>query len=210
MAVVFKAVSFGSAGRKRQNRIQAIQRLHRTLFVDTKHCGVERRLEVQADDVSRLLFKPGRCWPYSGAVDGVGFRRESTPELPDCAKRPDAQKAFACSNESSRRGGLLCGVQNPGFLTDDLLRDNLAMMSRIQTRQAFFNKTLFSPSNEILATAFLLNDGSIRLPGRQPKDHLRTPHFSCFILREAAIFSGSRRSCGASLNLVADTLKFTK
>ena len=57
MAVVFKAVAFGPTGRKRQNRIQAIQRLDGTLFVDTEHCGVERRLEVQADDIGRLLFK---------------------------------------------------------------------------------------------------------------------------------------------------------
>jgi hypothetical protein len=53
-------------------------------------------------------------------------------------------------------------------------------MSGIQTRQAFFNKTLFPPSNEVLATTFLFHNGSIRLSGRQPKDDLRTPHFSCF------------------------------
>src|SRR5260370_16299105 len=57
MAIVFKAVSFGSTGRKWQNRIQPIQRLDGTLFVNTEHCSVERRLEVQADDVGSLLFK---------------------------------------------------------------------------------------------------------------------------------------------------------
>jgi hypothetical protein len=51
-------------------------------------------------------------------------------------------------------------------------------MSRIQTRQAFFNKTLFPSSNEVLTAAFLLNNGSIRLPGSQSKDHLRRTHFS--------------------------------
>ena len=57
MAVVFKAVSFGATGRKRQNRIQAIQRLDGTLFVDTEHRGAQWWLEVQANDVGRVLFK---------------------------------------------------------------------------------------------------------------------------------------------------------
>ena len=57
MAIIFEAVSFRPTGRERQNGIQTIQRLDGTLFVDTEHCGVERRFEVQADDIGRLLFK---------------------------------------------------------------------------------------------------------------------------------------------------------
>jgi hypothetical protein len=57
MAVVFKAVSFGPTGGKWQNRIQAIQRLDGTFLVDAEHRGVEWWLEVQANDVGRLLFK---------------------------------------------------------------------------------------------------------------------------------------------------------
>ena len=41
------------------------------------------------------------------------------------------------------------------------------------------NKSRFPPRNEVLTTALLLTDGSIRLPVRELKDHLRTPHFSC-------------------------------
>ena len=74
--------------------------------------------------------------------------------------------------------GLFSRLQNPGFLADDLLRDNLATMPRIQTRQAFFNKSGFPPRNEVLTTALLLTDGSIRMPGRELKDHLGPPHFS--------------------------------
>ena len=57
MPIIFKAVSFGATGRKRQHRIQTIQRLDGTLFVDTEYCGAQRRLEVQANDIGRLLFK---------------------------------------------------------------------------------------------------------------------------------------------------------
>src|ERR1700726_505665 len=56
MAIIFKAVSFSPTGRERQNRVQTIQRLDGTLFVDTEHCGVERRLEEQADETGGLLF----------------------------------------------------------------------------------------------------------------------------------------------------------
>ncbi len=123
---------------------------------------------------------PDRYWPYSGAVDGVGSRPEPTPEPPGCGKHPDTLPAFGCSNESIHRRRLLSRFQNPGLQGNDLFRDNLATMSGIQTGQAFFNKTLFPPSNEHLAAAFLFHNGSIRLSGRQPKNHLRTPHFSCF------------------------------
>jgi len=48
-------------------------------------------------------------------------------------------------------GRLLSRLQNPGLLTDDRLRDNLATMSRIQTRQAFLNKSFFRErSNDFL------------------------------------------------------------
>jgi hypothetical protein len=74
--------------------------------------------------------------------------------------------------------GLFSRLQNPGFLADNLLRDNLATMPGVQTRQAFFDKSVFPSRNEVLTAALLLADGSIRLPGREQKDYLRTPHFS--------------------------------
>jgi hypothetical protein len=37
-----------------------------------------------------------------------------------------------------------------------------------------------SANRTAFAAAFLFHNGSIRLSGRQAKDHLRTPHFSCF------------------------------
>src|SRR5260370_12089647 len=48
MAIIFKAVSFSPTGRNRQNRVQTIQRLDGTLFVDTEHSGVDRQLELPA------------------------------------------------------------------------------------------------------------------------------------------------------------------
>ncbi len=57
VTVILKAVSFGSARGQRQNRVQAVQRMDGTLFVDAEDCRVKRRLELKSNDVGCLLFK---------------------------------------------------------------------------------------------------------------------------------------------------------
>src|SRR5437016_1104657 len=57
MTVVLESMSFGPAGRKRQNRVQAIQRLDGALLVNAEYSGVHRRFEVQADDIGGFLFE---------------------------------------------------------------------------------------------------------------------------------------------------------
>ena len=49
MAIVFEAMPFGPAGRKGQNRVQAIQGLDSTLLVGTEYCSMYRRIEVQSN-----------------------------------------------------------------------------------------------------------------------------------------------------------------
>src|SRR5258708_39931203 len=121
MAIVFKAVSFGSTGRKWQNRIQPIQRLDGTLFVNTEHCSVERRLEVQVDDVGSLLFKlrigAGHIAAQSMGLDsGASHPTVRNPQMSSQLSGTPMSRAIG------RR--LLSRLQNPGFLADDLLRDN--------------------------------------------------------------------------------------
>ena len=57
MAVVLEAMPFSAAGRKWQNRIQAIQRLDGALLVHAEDRGMPRRVEVQPDDVGGFFFK---------------------------------------------------------------------------------------------------------------------------------------------------------
>src|ERR1700751_1363033 len=57
MTKIFKAMPFGSARGKGQNRVKPIERLDSALLIDTEHCSVEWRLKVHANDVGRLLFK---------------------------------------------------------------------------------------------------------------------------------------------------------
>ena len=166
MAIIFKAVSFRPTGRERQDGVQTIQRLDGTLFVDTEHCGVQRRFEVQADDIGRLLFK-FRIGTGHIAAQSMGLDPGPSPHPSHPAVRntqiPCQLSGAPMSRSIGRR--LLSRFQNSGLQGNDLLRDNLATMSGIQTRQAFFNKTLFPPSNEHLAAAFLFHNGSIRLSG---------------------------------------------
>ena len=59
MAVILKTVSLGSAGRKGQHRIQAVQGLDCSLFVYAKDGGMIRRVQIKADNVGGLLLEVG-------------------------------------------------------------------------------------------------------------------------------------------------------
>jgi hypothetical protein len=59
MAVILKTMCLGSAGRKRQHRIQAVQGLDGSLFVHAKDGGMIRRVQIKADNVGGLLLEVG-------------------------------------------------------------------------------------------------------------------------------------------------------
>jgi hypothetical protein len=59
MTVVLKTVSLGPSGRQRQDWIEAVEGLDSALFGDTKECGIDRSLQIQADDVAALVSKSG-------------------------------------------------------------------------------------------------------------------------------------------------------
>src|SRR5215207_1422733 len=54
MLEILKAVALGTAGRKGQNRIEAIESLNGALFIHAEHGRVGRRLEIEADNVGSL------------------------------------------------------------------------------------------------------------------------------------------------------------
>src|SRR5437660_281967 len=57
MTKILKAMSFGSARGERQNRVKSVKCLDSALLIDTEDRSVYRRLQVEANDVGRLLFK---------------------------------------------------------------------------------------------------------------------------------------------------------
>src|SRR5437016_13844746 len=78
MAVILKAMPFGSSGRERQNRIEPIQGLDSAFLVDAENSGIGRRLEVKADDVGGLLFK---LWIITDhvAAQTMGLQTDAPP-----------------------------------------------------------------------------------------------------------------------------------
>src|SRR6185312_6362115 len=144
MTIILKAVSFSSTGRERQHWIQTIQCLDGTLFVDTEHCSVERRFKVQTEDIGRLLFKL-RVGARHVAAYPMGLNSGPRPDT-RYSTMGNAQMLSQPSGAPMSRaigGCLLSGSQNSGLLGDDGLRDNLATMPGIQTRQALFKKRSF-------------------------------------------------------------------
>ena len=69
-------MALGAARRKRQHRIELIQRLNGGLFIDTKHGGMLRRAQVQPDNVSGLDFEI-RIVAGHVALKRCGFRPAS-------------------------------------------------------------------------------------------------------------------------------------
>src|SRR5260221_6027154 len=57
MTKILKAMSFGSARGEGQNRVKSVECLDSALLIDTEDRSVYRRLKVQANNVSRPLFK---------------------------------------------------------------------------------------------------------------------------------------------------------
>src|SRR6266403_565240 len=75
VTVVLKTVSLGSSGRERQHGIESVQSLDGALFVDAEDSRIDRRLQIQANDISSLGFKiRGRRWPCSGEGGGAAVR----------------------------------------------------------------------------------------------------------------------------------------
>ena len=76
MAVVLEAMPFSAAWRKRQNRVQTIQRLYGALLVHAEDSGMS---EVQADACPPLsLQTPDHRWSYNYATDALGAQIDAT------------------------------------------------------------------------------------------------------------------------------------
>ena len=75
MTKILKPMPLGSPGGERQNRVKSVECLDSALFIDTEDRRVERRLNVQADNIGGLLFKlEGHRWSGNHAPDEVEYR----------------------------------------------------------------------------------------------------------------------------------------
>ena len=104
VTIIFKAMPLGASGRRRQHRIESVQRLNRCLFVDAKHRGVLRRIHVQ----NRLYRPPflqiaDRQRPCSGQADAASSVPAPTPAAPSIYSTPALPRA---SRHAPMRGAV--------------------------------------------------------------------------------------------------------
>src|SRR5260221_993323 len=138
MAVVLEAMSFGPAGRKRPNRVQAIQRLDGALLVNAEYSGVHRRFEVQADDIGGFLFElriiAGQVaartvglqpklapYPTDGRLTDTQFLRQPITAPVGRSVGRSASSQFQNARFGLRRAPSVLGAAVPRIQTDQSL-----------------------------------------------------------------------------------------
>ena len=176
MPVVFETVPLGTARRKRQDGIEAVERLNGRLFVEAKDGSVLRRIQIEPDDIGRFRFK-------------VRIGRSHVPLDPvrlDACSRPYASNEHVIHSEmlgqTSRApvGRAISGLPSGG--SKDLrlhLRDQHGRLSSLMTAeqpgQPFGQKTLL-PQTDVpgIASDPLLHSAITCAIG-QHQDQSRTP-----------------------------------
>ena len=176
VAVILKAMAFGSPRGKRQHRIKPVKRLNGRLFIDAKDGGVLRWVEVKPDDVGSLLLKMGIV---AGQVAFQPMGGQTSP-LPNPRHHHVTDAEFCRQLAGAPVGrtiaGLLPGLgQYPGFQLGRALVWSPSLMAAVKSRPTLRHKPLRPESDEPSATAQL---GSDRLPGEtigQQHDQPRPP-----------------------------------
>src|SRR6516225_7716311 len=148
MAVVLKAMPFGPARRKGQNRIQAVQRLDSTLLVDAEYSSVHRWVEVQPNDISRFLFKL-RIIAGQVAARTVGLESKLPPHSADRRLTDPHLLGQPITAPMGRAVGRSASsqLQNTGFGLSRAPAMLGSAVTRIQATQALLLKTLLPKAN---------------------------------------------------------------
>src|SRR5438132_9775894 len=171
MAVILKAMPFGSSGRERQNRIEPIQGLDSAFLVDAENSGIGRRLEVKADDVGGLLFK---LWIITDhvAAQTMGLQTDAPPSpvhsIVTNAQR-FAQLARAPVGGTISRAAARI-IKNASLQLGCVLGRLSSLVACVKTSDALLQKAAFPPHNIILAARQSVHDLAIGLAASQSKN----------------------------------------
>ena len=150
---ILKAVALRPTGGERQDRIFAIQGLNMRLFIHTEHCGVRRRVQIQTDDVGRLLLKV-RIVRGHVALDAMGLESVLAPH--SCHHHvADIQTSGELARGPVRRGAgcMARGLQNPRFQLRGEYRGDLADMPAVESGDALLGESL-APAGHKASAAF--------------------------------------------------------
>src|ERR1700731_3887645 len=153
MTKIFKAMPFGSARGERQNRVKSVECLDCALLIDTEHCSVERRLQEQANDVGRLLFKL-RVSAGHGPPHSMRLKTESSPDTapPPLTNAQLLGKPIAAPMGRTISGTLPRGLQDTRLGLGCPRSALTTAITRIESGQTLFLKAPL-PLPDILVTA---------------------------------------------------------
>jgi hypothetical protein len=180
MTVVLKTVSLGPSGRERQDWIEAVQGLDSALFINAKDCGIDRRLQIQADDVGSLGFKirvvAGHVAPKAVRLQS-GFGQNTGHSGMVGAK---FGRQLPCTPVRRTILGFLPGRgQNPRFEPGTLLAGYLATMTAEKTSQALLGKAFAPKSYRVDAASQLPTYRPLRPTASNQEDNLGPLHILC-------------------------------
>src|SRR5258708_6545579 len=153
MTKILKAMPFGSAWGERQNRVKSVECLDCALLIDTEDRSVYRRLKVQANDVSRLLFKL-RIITGHISTQSMRLNTEMAPYTAH-ARLANAQlfgKPIATPVGRTIRGTLTGGLPDPRLGLRCSGSSLTTAITRIESGQTLLLKALL-PLPDILFTA---------------------------------------------------------
>ena len=153
MTKILKPMPLGSAGGERQNRVKSVESLDSALFIDTEDRGVERRLDVQADNVGSLLFKL-RVVAGHVTTRAMRLNTEMAPDTADTglAKAQLFGQSIAAPVGCPVGRTLTGGLQDTGLALGGTRPRLTTPITRIQSRQTLFLKALL-PLPDILVAA---------------------------------------------------------
>jgi hypothetical protein len=175
MPVVLEAVTFGTAGRERQDRVQAVQRLDRRLFIRGKHDRVLGRIQVESNHVGGLLLEL-RIIRQHVSLQPMGLIARATPDasdqhvtnpqhLPQLTGRPVGAAIRWFLPRLRQHARLECRRPH---------RRRLSTVFGAQSGQPLGFKSLFPPADVIGITAHGRRDRGEGVAVGEHQDHLGT------------------------------------
>ena len=178
MPEILKAVALGPPGRKRQNRVQAIESLNSTLFIHAEHGCVGRRLEIQTDNIGRLGLE-GRIVAGPVMTPSGWLQTGLGPDTSD-SHVTDAQLGGELARTPMRgtvgRLAMQGPINDPGFQPFAARGHRLAHMASPETGDAFLHKAISPEFDGIDATRLAAADCRQSLSARQTQDDSSSSH----------------------------------
>ena len=172
VTVVFEAVALGTAGRKRQDRVEPVQCLNGTLFIHRENSRVNWRIEVETDDIGRLGLEV-RIVAGHISPEAMGLKTGPAPDLRDARlgrSQLSGQTASAPLGGSPAGFAVQSPVDDPCFELLAARRGLTAPMPAVESSQSILAETLPPQTHGIDTAALAGADRPQRKPTTEIED----------------------------------------